>query len=140
VHFDPPEATSQVIKDGWVYTGDLGYFDSKGYLFLVDRRRDLIISGAFNIYSKEIEDVVVTHPKVKQVAIIGVPDKKWGEAVKAVVVPKEGIQIEEKEIIDYYRDHMANFKKPKSIDFVKELPRNPYGKVQKTGLRGQKSL
>lgn len=134
-YWNLPEATSEVIRDGWVYTGDLGYFDSKGYLFLVDRRRDVIISGAFNIYPKEIEDVIVTHPKVKEVAVIGVPDEMWGEAVKAVVVPKEGVQIEEQEIIDYCRDHMASFKKPKSIDFVKELPRNPYGKVQKTALR-----
>lgn len=130
-----PEATSEVIRDGWVHTGDLGYFDSKGYIFLVDRKRDVIISGAFNIYPKEIEDVVVTHPKVKEVAVIGVPDEKWGEALKAVVVPKEGAQVSEQEIIDYCRDHMASFKKPKSIDFVKELPRNPYGKVQKTKLR-----
>jgi len=134
-YWNLPEATSEVIRDGWVYTGDLGYFDSKGYLFLVDRRRDVIISGAFNIYPKEIEDVIVTHPKVKEVTVIGVPDEKWGEAVKAVVVPKQGAQIQEQEIIDYCRDHMASFKKPKSVDFVKELPRNPYGKVQKTALR-----
>jgi len=134
-YWNLPEATSEVIRDGWVYTGDLGYFDSKGYLFLVDRRRDVIISGAFNIYPKEIEDVIVTHPKVKEVTVIGVPDEKWGEAVKAIVVPKEGAQIRGQEIIDYCRDHMASFKKPKSVDFVKELPRNPYGKVQKTALR-----
>jgi acyl-CoA synthetase (AMP-forming)/AMP-acid ligase II len=113
----------------------MGYFDSKDYLFLVDRKRDVIISGAFNIYPKEVEDVIVTHPRVKEVAVIGVPDEKWGEAVKAVVVPKEGAQIKEQEIIDYCRDHMASFKKPKSVDVVKELPRNPYGKVLKTTLR-----
>ena len=134
-YWNLPEATSEVIRDGWLYTGDMGYFDSKGFLFLVDRRRDVIISGAFNIYPKEIEDVIVAHPKVKEVAVIGVPDEKWGEAVKAVVVPKEGVRIEEQEIIDYCRDHMASFKKPKSVDFIKEMPRNPYGKVQKTALR-----
>jgi len=134
-YWNLPEATSEVIKDGWLYTGDLGYFDSRGFLFLVDRKRDVIISGAFNIYPKEIEDVIVTHPKVKEVVVIGVPDEKWGEAVKAVVVPKEGVQIEEQEIIDHCRDHMASFKKPKSVDFIKEMPRNPYGKIQKTALR-----
>ena len=130
-----PEATAEVLRDGWIHTGDLGYYDSEGYIFLVDRKRDVIISGAFNIYPKEIEDVIITHPKVKEVTVIGVPDAKWGEAVKAVVVPKEGAQIEEQEMIDYCRDRMASFKKPKSVDFIKEMPRNPYGKVQKTALR-----
>jgi acyl-CoA synthetase (AMP-forming)/AMP-acid ligase II len=134
-YWNLPEATAEVLKDGWVYTGDLGYFDSKGYIYLVDRKRDVIISGAFNIYPKEIEDIIVTHPKVKEVAVIGVPDKKWGEAIKAVVVPKEGVRITEQEIIDYCRDHIASFKKPKTVDFVKELPRNPYGKVLRKVLR-----
>jgi long-chain acyl-CoA synthetase len=133
-YWNLPDATTEVLKEGWVYTGDLGYFDAKGYLFLVDRKRDVIISGAFNIYPKEIEDIIVTYPKVKEVAVISVPDEKWGEAVKAIVVPKEGTEILEQEIIDYCRDHMASFKKPKSVDFVKELPRNPYGKVQKAVL------
>lgn len=134
-YWNLPETTAEVLKDGWVYTGDLGYFDSKGYIYLVDRKRDVIISGAFNIYPKEIEDIIVTHPKVKEVAVIGVPDKKWGEAIKAVVVPKEGVRITEQEIIDYCRDHIASFKKPKSVDFAKELPRNPYGKVLRKVLR-----
>jgi acyl-CoA synthetase (AMP-forming)/AMP-acid ligase II len=134
-YWNLPQATAEALKDGWIHTGDMGYFDSKDYLFLVDRKRDVIISGAFNIYPKEVEDAIVTHPHVKEVAVIGVPDEKWGEAVKAVVVPKEGAQITEQEIIDYCRDHMASFKKPKSVDVVKELPRNPYGKVLKTVLR-----
>src|SRR4030042_1018050 len=108
-YWNLPEATAEVLRDGWVYTGDLGYFDSKGYIFLVDRKRDVIISGAFNIYPKEIEDVIVTHPKVKEVAVIGVPAERWGEAAKAVVVPKEGAKIEEQEIIDFCRDHQASF-------------------------------
>ena len=130
-----PEATADTLRKGWVYTGDLGYFDSAGFIFLVDRKRDMIISGGFNIYPKEIEDAIVIHPKVKEVAVIGVPDEKWGEAVKALVVPKEGVEIEEEEIIDHCRHHLAGFKKPKTVDFVKALPRNPYGKVQKTVLR-----
>jgi len=134
-YWNHPEETAQTLKNGWVHTGDLGYADSRGYIYLVDRKKDMIISGAFNIYPKEIEDVVVTHPKVKEVAVIGVPDKKWGEAIKAVVVPKEGYEITEQEIIDYCRDHMASFKKPKSVDMLTALPRNPYGKVQKAALR-----
>ncbi|MCK4795002.1 MAG: AMP-binding protein, partial [Desulfobacteraceae bacterium] len=134
-YWNRPEETAQTLKDGWVHTSDLGYADSRGFVFLVDRKKDMIISGAFNIYPKEIEDVVVTHPKVKEVAVIGVPDKKWGEAIKAVVVPKEGDEITEQEIIEYCGDHMASFKKPKSVDVVTELPRNPYGKIQKAVLR-----
>jgi acyl-CoA synthetase (AMP-forming)/AMP-acid ligase II len=134
-YWNLPDATAEVLRDGWVHTGDLGYFDSEGYIFLVDRKRDVIISGAFNIYPKEIEDVIVTHPKVKEVAVIGVPDEKWGEAVKAVVVPKKGVEVTEQEIIDYCRDHMASFKKPKTVDVIEKLPRNPYGKILKTVLR-----
>ncbi len=136
-YWNLPEATAEVMRNGWIHTGDMGYFDPQGYLFLVDRKRDVIISGAFNIYPKELEDVIAAHPKVKEAAVIGVPDEKWGEAVKAVVVPKAGETVTEQEIIDYCRDHMASFKKPKSVDVVGELPRNPYGKVLKTALREQ---
>ena len=134
-YWNLPEATSETIRNGWVHTGDLGYFDSEGYLFLVDRIRDVIISGAFNIYPKEIENVIVTHPKVKEAVVIGVPDEKWGEAVKAIVVPKEGFSVQADEIIEYCKEHMASFKKPKSVDFIKEMPRNPYGKIQKNTLK-----
>jgi long-chain acyl-CoA synthetase len=134
-YWNLPEATAEVMRNGWIHTGDMGYFDAKGFLFLVDRKRDVIISGAFNIYPKEIEDVIAAHPKVKEAAVIGVPDEKWGEAVKAVVVPKAGESVTEQEIIDHCRDQMAGFKKPKSVDVVGELPRNPYGKVLKTVLR-----
>ena len=136
-YWNLPEATAEVMRNGWIHTGDMGYFDSQEFLFLVDRKRDVIISGAFNIYPKELEDVIAAHPKVKEAAVIGVPDEKWGEAVKAVVVPKSGETVTEQEIIDYCRDHMAGFKKPKSVDVVSELPRNPYGKVLKTTLREQ---
>jgi acyl-CoA synthetase (AMP-forming)/AMP-acid ligase II len=130
-----PEATADTLRNGWVHTGDLGYFDPAGFIFLVDRKRDMIISGGFNIYPKEIEDAIVSHPKVKEVAVIGVPDAKWGEAVKALVVPVEGVELTEEEIIDHCRHQLAGFKKPKSVEFLKSLPRNPYGKVQKTVLR-----
>ena len=134
-YWNLPEATVETMRNGWIHTGDMGYFDDQGFLFLVDRKRDVIISGAFNIYPKEIEDVIASHPKVKEAAVIGVPDEKWGEAVKAVVVPKAGEAVTEQEIIDHCRDRMAGFKKPKSVDVVDELPRNPYGKVLKTALR-----
>ena len=134
-YWNLPEATADTLTGGWVHTGDMGYCDSKGYLFLVDRKRDVIISGAFNIYPKELEDIITGHPGIKEVAVIGVPDEKWGEAVKAIVVPQEAGTLSEEEVIEYCRERTAGFKKPKSIDFVKELPRNPYGKVLKTVLR-----
>jgi len=134
-YWNKPEETAETLKNGWVYTGDLGFFDSRGFVFLVDRKKDMIISGAFNIYPKEIEDVIAAHPAVKDVAVIGVPDEKWGQAVKAVVVLQQGAKASEKEIIDFCRDRLASFKKPKSVAFVEKLPRNPYGKVQKTTLR-----
>ena len=134
-YWDKPRETAETLKDGWVHTGDLGFFDSRGFIFLVDRKKDMIISGAFNIYPKEIEDVIATHPKVKEVAVIGIPDEKWGEAVKAVIVPRAGEKISQEEIIAFCADRLARFKKPKSVDFIDQLPRNPYGKVLKTELR-----
>lgn len=130
-----PEATAETLKDGWVYTGDLGYMDSKGFIFLVDRKKDLIISGAFNIYPAEVENVIITHPSVKEVAVIGVPDDTWGEAVKAIVVLKKGSGVTDQGIMKLCKDKGLGFKSPKSIDFVKEIPRNPYGKIDKKTLR-----
>ena len=134
-YWNKPRETAETLKDGWVHTGDLGYFDSRGFIFLVDRKKDMIISGAFNIYPKEIEDVIAAHPKVQEVAVIGIPDEKWGEAVKAVIVPQSGEDVSQEEIIDFCADRLAGFKKPKSVDFIDQLPRNPYGKVLKTELR-----
>jgi acyl-CoA synthetase (AMP-forming)/AMP-acid ligase II len=134
-YWKKPEETAKTLKDGWVYTGDIGCFDSRGFIFLVDRKKDMIISGAFNIYPREIEDVIVAHPKVKEVAVIGVPDERWGEAVKAVVVPQEGARVSHEEIIEFCKERLAGFKKPKSVDFMHQLPRNPYGKVLKIKLR-----
>ena len=134
-YWNKPEETDEILKNGWVYTGDLGFTDDRGFIFLVDRKKDMIISGAFNIYPKEIEDVISHHPKVKEVAVIGVPDEKWGEAVKAIVVFQQDAQVSEAEIIEFCRERLASFKKPKSVDFMDQLPRNPYGKVQKNALR-----
>lgn len=130
-----PDETVETLKNGWIHTGDLGYFDSKGYIFLMDRKKDIIISGGFNIYSREIEEVISLHPKVQGVAVIGVPDDKWGEAVKALVIPKKKVQLKEKEIIDFCRSRLASFKKPKTVEVVKELPYNPYGKIQKSVIK-----
>ena len=130
-----PQATTQTVKDGWLYTGDVGYLDERGYLFIMDRSKDMIISGGENIYPREIEEVIVQHPAVREVAVIGVPDEQWGEQVKAVVAVVKGIEVTESELIEFCKQHIASFKKPKSVDFVDELPKNNYGKIVKRQLR-----
>ena len=130
-----PEKTRETIRDGWVYTGDVGRMDEEGYIYLLDRKNDMIISGGFNIYPREVEDVICQNPHVVEAAVIGVPDKKWGEAVKSVVVLKENASLTEEELIAFCRQHLSSFKKPKSVDFVESLPKNSYGKVLKKDLK-----
>ena len=130
------EATRETIDaDGWLRTGDAGYLDEDGYLYIHDRVKDMIISGAENIYPAEVEGAIFGHPAVADVAVIGVPDEKWGEAVKAVVVLKPGAEANESDILQFARTRIAGFKVPKSVDFVSALPRNASGKVLKRSLR-----
>jgi long-chain acyl-CoA synthetase len=130
-----PEATATTIRDGWIYTGDAGYVDEDGYLYIHDRVKDMIISGGENIYPAEVESALFGHPAVADVGVIGVPDERWGEAVKAVVVLMPGAQASEAELIAYARERIAHYKAPKSVDFVEVLPRNPSGKILKRQLR-----
>jgi acyl-CoA synthetase (AMP-forming)/AMP-acid ligase II len=130
-----PQATAESIRDGWVLTGDLAKFDDDGYVYLVDRKKDLIVSGAFNVYPSEVERVLQQHPAVFEVAVIGVPSAEWGEAVKAVVVPRPGAALQAQALIDWCEGRLAGFKKPKSVDFATALPRNPTGKVLHRQLR-----
>ena len=109
--------------------------DEDGYYYIVGRCKDMIISGGENVYPREIEEVIIGHPAVREVAVIGVPDPKWGEAIKAVVAVKPGMSVTEEAIIDFCRDNIASYKKPKSVDFVESLPKNNYGKVLKRELR-----
>jgi long-chain acyl-CoA synthetase len=133
-YWNNPQATaSTVTADGWLKTGDAGYVDGDGYLYLNDRKKDMIVSGGENIYPTEVENVLMTHPAVADVAVIGVPDAKWGEAVKAVVVV--AADTSEAELIAYARDRLGGFKLPKSVDFVTTLPRNASGKLLKRELR-----
>jgi len=130
-----PEATAEAIRDGWFHTGDAGYFDADGYLFIHDRVKDMIVSGGENVYPAEVENAVFGHPEVADVAVIGVPDDRWGESVKAVVVLKPGAQASAEDIIAYTRTRIAGYKIPRSIDFVDVLPRNPSGKILRRELR-----
>lgn len=128
-------ATAKVLKDNWLRTGDMARRDSEGYFYLVDRKNDLIVSGALNVYPSEVERVLQTHPAIFEVAVIGIPSKKWGEEVKAVAVLKEGLTATEKEIIQFCEGKLAGFKKPKSVEFIDKLPRNLTGKILKKDLR-----
>ena len=130
-----PEETEKAIKNGWLYTGDLAVIDEEGYVTIVDRKKDMILTGGENVYSTEVENVLYMHPAILECAVIGVPDPKWGEAVKGVVVLKKGQQATEQEIIQFCKDRIAHYKAPKSIDFIDALPRTGSGKIQKKGLR-----
>jgi long-chain acyl-CoA synthetase len=124
-----------VTDDGWFKTGDAGFQDENGFLFLHDRVKDMIVSGGENIYPAEVENVLAKHPDVADVAVIGVPDERWGEAVKAVVVRREGSEVTDKDLITFTREHLAGYKLPKSVDFTDALPRNPSGKLLKREIR-----
>ena len=134
-YWNKPEATAKAIKNGWFYTGDAGFYDKDGYLYIHDRVKDMIVSGGENIYPAEVENAVFGHPAIADVAVIGVPDDKWGEAVKAIVVLKPGAKATPEDIIAYTRARIAGYKLPKSVDFVEALPRNPSGKILRRELR-----
>jgi acyl-CoA synthetase (AMP-forming)/AMP-acid ligase II len=134
-YWNQPEETSKAIRGGWFYSGDAGYFDEEGYLYIHDRVKDMIVSGGENIYPAEVESALAGHEKITDVAVIGVPDDKWGETVKAVIVSAPGADLSADEIIDYARARIAGYKVPRSVDFLDELPRNPSGKILKRELR-----
>ncbi len=134
-YYKNPEATAEAFKGGWFHSGDLVRQDDEGYIYVVDRKKDMIISGGHNIYPAELEEVLYTHPKILEAAVIGVPDPEWGESVKAIVVPKAGETLTEAEVIEYCKQNLASYKKPKSVELVGELPRNVTGKVLKRELR-----
>jgi acyl-CoA synthetase (AMP-forming)/AMP-acid ligase II len=135
-YLNRPEDTAEAItEDGWLRSGDVGHVDDEGFLFISDRVKDMVITGGENVYSPEVEQVVAEHPAVAEVAVIGVPDDRWGESVKAVVVLRPGQQATGPEIIDFTRERIAHYKAPRTIDIVEALPRNPVGKVLKRTLR-----
>jgi acyl-CoA synthetase (AMP-forming)/AMP-acid ligase II len=130
-----PEATAETLVNGWLHTGDIGMVDDAGYLFIMDRKKDVIISGGLNVYPHEVEDALLMHPDVREACVIGIPDDKWGEAVHAVVVPCPGRRPPPEDLIRFVGAYLAPFKKPKAVDFVEELPKTSYGKVAKRDIR-----
>jgi acyl-CoA synthetase (AMP-forming)/AMP-acid ligase II len=134
-YWNNADATAKTLHDGWLRTGDMARRDGNGYFYLVDRKNDLIVSGALNVYPSEVERILQEHPAIYEVAVIGVPSEKWGEEVKAIAVLKEGANVSEQELIDFCEGKLAGFKKPKSVEFIDKLPRNLTGKILKKELR-----
>jgi long-chain acyl-CoA synthetase len=134
-YWNQPAITAETLRGGWLHTGDMGTFDARGYLYILDRKKDMIKPGGENVYSPEVESMIASHPEVLEVAVIGLPDDTWGEAIKAAVVCRPGSALTEAELIDYCRERMAHFKCPTSVDFMDALPKGGTGKVQKTVLR-----
>jgi fatty-acyl-CoA synthase len=134
-YYNQPEETAKAFAGGWFHSGDLAVVQPDGYIEIVDRKKDVIISGGENISSVEIEGVIYKHPAVLEVAVIGVPDSKWGEVPRAVVVLRPNMSATEQEVIDFCRSRMAHFKAPKAVDFVEALPKTATGKTQKFALR-----
>jgi acyl-CoA synthetase (AMP-forming)/AMP-acid ligase II len=136
-YYKAPDKTAETIVDGWLHTGDIGHIDGEGCLHITDRKKDMIISGGFNVYPSEVEQVIWGHPAVQDCAVIGVPDEQWGEAVKAVVELNAGQTASVEELISLCKEKLGSVKAPKTVDFVDSLPRSPIGKVLKKDLRAQ---
>jgi long-chain acyl-CoA synthetase len=134
-YYKKPEETAEAIRDGWFYTGDIGYMDDEGYLYIVDRKKDMIIAGGFNIYPRDIDEVLYEHPKIKEACAVGIPDPYRGETVKAFIVPREGETLTAEEVILFCREKLAAYKTPKQVEFVEDLPKSTVGKVLRRKLR-----
>ena len=130
-----PEETAEALRNGWLHTGDMARQDADGFLYIVDRAKDMIISGGFNVYPREIEDVITAHPGIAQAAVIDIPDEKWGEAVKAIVVRRPDGAVTAEEIIALVRDRKGPVQAPKTVDFVDDLPLTALGKPDKKAVR-----
>jgi acyl-CoA synthetase (AMP-forming)/AMP-acid ligase II len=136
-YWGKPEETAIALRGGWMHTGDAGRMDAHGYLYIVDRIKDMIVTGGENVYSAEVENAVATHPAVAKCAVIGVPDEQWGERVHAVVVCTPGAQASEQEIRAHTKTLIAGYKAPRTVEFVETLPVTPIGKVLKRELRAK---
>ena len=132
-----PEASAEALRGGWLHTGDLGRLDERGYLHVLDRLKDMIITGGSNVYAREVEDVLLRHPAVHNAAVFGTPDRLWGEAVTAVVVAAPETTVNVEEVQAFCREHLADYMRPKHVHVADGLPRNSYGKVLKRELRAR---
>jgi fatty-acyl-CoA synthase/long-chain acyl-CoA synthetase len=130
-----PEATAKTKINGWIHTGDIGQWDERGYLYIKDRKADMIITGGYNVYCSEVEAEIQKIPGVAQVAVIGVPDEDWGEAVCAIVVPTPNTQLTEDDILSQARSLLGNYKRPKKVQIIEGMPLTPFGKADKKALR-----
>ena len=136
-YYNKENETKEALKDGWLHTGDLAKIDSEGYIFIVDRKKDLIVAGGLNVYPREVEEIIYQYPKVKEAAVVGIADKLRGEQVKAFIVLKDGVECTSKEISEFLRGHLAGYKVPRKIEFISELPKNSSGKILKRMLKMQ---
>jgi len=134
-YWNRPEDTAETIRNGWLHTGDMASLDAEGFVYIQDRKKDMIISGGENVYPAEIENVLSGHPDVADVAVIGIPSEKWGESPAAIVVPRPGAKLDGEALLDFCQGKLARFKQPKLVEFVEEIPRNPTGKILKRLLR-----
>src|SRR5690625_1999757 len=130
-------ASAEAFQNGWFHSGDLGIMDEEGYIEIVDRKKDIIISGGVNVSSREVEETIYLMPEVAEVAVIGVPDDYWGEAITAIIITKEGHMLTEQTVVDFCKEQLPSFKTPKYVYFQETLPKNPSGKVLKKDLRDE---
>ncbi|HYL99467.1 MAG TPA: hypothetical protein VEZ90_10970, partial [Blastocatellia bacterium] len=134
-YYNLADATAEIRTCGWHHTGDVGYRDHDGFFYIVDRKKDMIITGGFNVFSAEVESAIMALPEVSECAVIGIPDDKWGEAVKAFVVVRQGQSLSESQVIGYCRERLGGVKCPKSVEFTLEIPKTPAGKIDRKYLR-----
>jgi long-chain acyl-CoA synthetase len=131
------EATAEAIKNGWFHSGDIGYIDDEGFIFIVDRKKEMIIRGGFNVYPREIEEVIYMHASIAEAAVVGIPDEKFGEEIHAVVAAKPGMTIDPDELIAFVKERVAAYKYPRTVEVVKELPKGPTGKIMKREIKAR---
>ena len=132
-----PEATSEALEDGWLHTGDIGYLDAEGYLFIVDRKKDLIIRGGFNVYPRDVEDALVQHPAVQMAAVVGRPSERHGEEVVAFVSLAAGDEVTAEDLVEWAREHIGGYKYPREVHLVDAIPLTPVGKIDRKAVRAR---
>ena len=134
-YWNRPEETARTVRDGWLYTGDLAFMDEEGYFFIMDRKKDLVLVGGYNVYPREVDEVLMAHPDIQDAVAVGVPDALKGESIKAFVVPRKGASLKKSDVTAWCRTRLASYKLPRSVEFRESLPKNLVGKVLRRMLR-----